>query len=133
MLDRYRVYAVLPAADLTRARTWWAERAGMEPNHEDPGGLWYACAGGTWVVITPSGFAGTARNTAVSFQVDDIAAVMADLRARGTVFEEYDLPGFRTEDGLFNQGGYHAAWFTDSEGNIVEIAQVPSEPTDPSR
>lgn len=127
MLDRHRVYAVLPAADLARARAWWTERVGMDPVHEDPGGLWYACAGGTWMVITPSGFAGTARNTAASFQVDDIVATMAALRDRGVVFEDYDLPDFRTVDGLFTHGPYRAAWFTDSEGNIVEISQVPSE------
>ncbi|HLA67233.1 MAG TPA: VOC family protein [Acidimicrobiia bacterium] len=128
MLDRFPVYAVLPAADLDRARTWWEEKAGMTPTTEDPGGLWYSCGEGTWVVITRSQFAGTARNTAITFKVEDVPATMADLRSKMVRFEDYDLPGFKTVDGLFEYGGYRAAWFKDSEGNIVEIAQVPSEP-----
>ncbi len=128
MLDRFPVYAVLPAFDLDRARTWWKEKAGMTPGVEDPGGLWYACANGTWVVVTRSQFAGTARNTAISFKVDDVTATMAEMRARGVQFEDYDLPEFKTIDGLFEYRGYRAAWFKDSEGNVVEISQVPSAP-----
>ena len=120
------MYAILPASDLDRARGWWQDKVGMSPTKEDPGGLWYECADGTWVAITHSGFAGTAQNTAVSFAVSDIEGLMSDLRERGVVFEEYDLPGFTTVDGLFTMGGYKAAWFKDSEGNTVEIAQVPS-------
>jgi catechol 2,3-dioxygenase-like lactoylglutathione lyase family enzyme len=126
MLDRFRVYAILPASDLGRAKAWWEKHVGMSPTNEDPGGLWYACADGTWVVIAPSGFAGTAQNTAVSFSVTGIEALMTELRGRGVVFEEYDLPGFKTVDGLFEMDGYKAAWFKDSEGNTVEVAQVPS-------
>jgi predicted enzyme related to lactoylglutathione lyase len=126
MLDRFRVYAILPASDLARAKSWWQEKVGMTPTTEDPGGLWYACADGTWVAVTRSGYAGTAKNTAVSFTVTDIEQLMEDLRDRGVVFEDYDIPGFKTENGLFESGGYKAAWFKDSEGNIVEVAQVPS-------
>jgi catechol 2,3-dioxygenase-like lactoylglutathione lyase family enzyme len=126
VLDRFRAYAVLPASDLQRAKAWWQEKVGMTPTTEDPGGLWFACADGTWVVVTPSGFAGTAQNTAVSFTVTGIEDLMETLRGRGVVFEEYDLPNFKTENGLFAMGGYKAAWFKDSEGNIVEIAEGPS-------
>jgi hypothetical protein len=126
MLDRFRVYAILPASDLDRAKAWWQEKVGMSPTTEDPGGLWYQCAEGTWMAITRSANAGTAQNTAVSFTVTQIEYVMAELRQRGVVFEEYDLPYMKTIDGLFEMGGYKGAWFKDSEGNIVEIAQVPS-------
>jgi hypothetical protein len=40
------------------------------------------------------------------------------------VFEEYDLPGMKTEQGLFASGPYKAAWFKDPDGNIVEISEV---------
>jgi catechol 2,3-dioxygenase-like lactoylglutathione lyase family enzyme len=126
MLDRFRVYAILPASDLEPAKGWWTEKVGMTPTNEDPGGLWYACADGTWLAITGSMYAGTAQNTAVSFSVTDIDALMGELRHRGVVFEEYDLPEFKTVNGLFEMGGYKAAWFKDSEGNVVEIAEVPS-------
>jgi hypothetical protein len=52
---------------------------------------------------------------------------MADMRERGVVFEEYDLPDFKTEDGLFTYGGYKAAWFKDADDNIIEISETPSE------
>ena len=127
MLDRFPVYAVLPTADLTRSRSWWEQKVGMVPAVEDLGGLWYSCGEGSWLLVTPSQFAGTAQNTAASFKVTDIAAVMKDLRAGGVVFEDYDLPGFKTVDGLFESDGYRAAWFKDSEGNIVEIGEVPQQ------
>jgi len=125
MLDRFPVYAVLPTADLARSRAWWEEKVGMTPAMEDPGGLWYSCGEGTWFVITSSQFAGTAQNTAASFKVPDLLSLMADLRARGVGFEDYDIPGFKTVDGLFEHGDYRAAWFKDCDGNIVEVGQVP--------
>ena len=51
-----------------------------------------------------------------------------ELKARGVVFEDYDMPGEKSASGAITAGGAKAAWFKDSEGNIVEIGQVP-EPT----
>jgi len=124
MLTDFKVYAVLPTADLARSKVWFEEKTGTTPTKGDPGGNWYECADGTWFVVTPSAFAGTAQNTAVSFQVADIEQVMADLRDRGVVFEEYDLPDFKTVDGLFEMGPYKAAWFRDGDGNTIEISEV---------
>jgi len=124
MLSRFPVYAVLPSSDLGRARDWYEEKVGMVPTKEEPGGLWYECADGTWFVIAMSSFAGTALNTAATFQVVDIESVIRDLRDRGVVFEEYDLPGMKTEEGLFASGPYKAAWFKDPDGNTVEISEV---------
>jgi catechol 2,3-dioxygenase-like lactoylglutathione lyase family enzyme len=126
MLSEFKVYAVLPSADLARAKTWYEVRTGTTPVKEDPGGLWYECADGTWFVVTQSAFAGSAQNTAVSFQVRDIAAAMGGLRDRGVVFEEYDLPDFKTADGLFTMGPFKAAWFKDADGNIIELSEVSS-------
>jgi hypothetical protein len=55
--------------------------------------------------------------------VDDIEAVMADLRQRGVVFEEYDFPGLKTVDGLATMDGFHTAWFRDIDGNTFSINQ----------
>jgi catechol 2,3-dioxygenase-like lactoylglutathione lyase family enzyme len=127
MLTAYKVYAVLPSSDLDRARAWYEEKTGTTPSMSDPGGLWYECAEGTWFLVTRSAFAGTAQNTAASFQVTGIEQVMADMRERGVVFEDYDLPDFKTEDGLFTHGPYRAAWFKDADGNIIEISEVLGE------
>lgn len=88
--------------------------------------MWYQCDNGTWFVVTRSAFAGTAQNTAASFEVTDIEKVMRRYRASGVVFEEYDLPDFKTRDGLFEMGPYKAAWFKDVDGNIIELSEVGS-------
>ena len=124
MLEQFPVYAVLPASDLDRAKKWYAEKLGLSPKQEEGGSAWYECAGGTWVILTASQFAGTAQNTAAGFTVKGIESVMEDLRGRGVVFEDYDLPGFKTENGLADWGMYKAAWLKDSEGNILELSEV---------
>jgi hypothetical protein len=124
MLTGFRVYAVLPSKDLIAAKQWYEEKTGTTPAREDPGGLWYECADGTWFVVTQSDFAGTAQNTAASFEVTGIESVMASYRERGVVFEEYDMPGFKTEDGVFAMGPYKAAWFKDNDGNTIELSEV---------
>jgi len=124
MLTDFKVYAVLPSKDLARARAWYEEKTGTSPVKEDPGGLWYECSEGTWFVVTGSAYAGTAQNTAASFQVNGIEELMAQYRARGVVFEDYDLPDFKTTDGLFTMGPYKAAWFKDIDGNTIELSEV---------
>jgi catechol 2,3-dioxygenase-like lactoylglutathione lyase family enzyme len=124
VLTDSRVYAVLPSKDLAASRAWYEAKTGTTPTKEDPGGLWYECADGTWFVVTASQFAGTAQNTAASFHVDDLQRVMSDYRSRGLVFEEYDMPGFKTVDGVLSMGPYKAAWFKDGDGNTIEMSQV---------
>jgi catechol 2,3-dioxygenase-like lactoylglutathione lyase family enzyme len=121
-LEGFQVYAVLPCSDYERAKAWYEEKLGLSPAEEMGPNGWYRQADGTWFILTTSANAGTAKNTAAGFTVRDIESVMADLRSRGVEFEDY--PEMGTVDGLLSMGGYKAAWFTDSEGNIVEISQV---------
>ncbi|WP_281883941.1 VOC family protein [Agromyces rhizosphaerae] len=118
--------AVLAASDLDRARTFWHDVFGLDPVLSDVTGDYYA-VGGTSVLVYPTSFAGTAKNTTLSLLTDDIAADMAEFRARGVVFHEYDLEdGPQTVDGVADFEGSRAAWFDDSEGNIIALMQ-PSE------
>ena len=125
MLAGFPMSARLAASDIARARTWYAEKLGLAPDKEEMGGttLWYRCAS-TWFVLYQTGSAGTARNTVGGWEVADIRAVMAELRGRGVTFEEYDFGEMKTVDGLLTVGDYHAAWFTDSEGNILKLTQA---------
>lgn len=123
MLTRYPISVRVAAKDLGRARAWYAERLGLTPEAEEMGGLWYRFAGDTWLFLYETPAAGTARNTVAGWTVDDLAAVMAELRSRGVVFEDYDLGDFKTDDGVLELGGAKAAWFTDSEENIFELSQ----------
>jgi catechol 2,3-dioxygenase-like lactoylglutathione lyase family enzyme len=131
VLDRARVASRLPAQDLGRARRFYAEKLGLEPVDERPGGLLYRCASGEFSLFASAG-ASPGTFTQMAFEVDDLEAVVAELRSRGVVFEEYDLPGLRTVDGLADiEGNYpskgargeRAAWFRDSEGNMLGIGQ----------
>ena len=120
MLDRFPVHGTLPAADLARARVWYEEKLGLTPVREDEVGLWFELAGSRLLLYETSA-AGTARNTAAEWLVQDLDAVKAELERRGVVFEEYDFPGLKTEGGVATIGNHKSAWFKDSEGNTLSI------------
>jgi len=125
VLERFPVHATGAASDIGRAKKWFAEKLGIAPKNEDPGGgLWFEFGDGTWLSIYPTGSAGTAQNTIAGWTVTGIESVMADLRGRGVVFEDYDFPGLKTVNGLASMGPAKAAWFKDSEGNTYELSEV---------
>ena len=94
------------------------------PDREDPGGVWYRFGGETWLYLYATPSAGTAQNTIAGWQVEDIESVMAALRKRGVVFEDYDLGEVQMVDGLADFGLAKAAWFKDVDGNIYELTEV---------
>jgi catechol 2,3-dioxygenase-like lactoylglutathione lyase family enzyme len=120
----------LPADDLGRARAFYAEKLGLEPVEERPGGLRYRCGDGYFVVFESGGRA-SGESTQMGFEVDDIESAVAELRARGVVFEDVDVPGLRTIGGIADiEGNYpskgvgeRGAWFHDSEGNLLGLGQ----------
>jgi catechol 2,3-dioxygenase-like lactoylglutathione lyase family enzyme len=120
----------LPAQDLNRARSFYSEKLGLEPIEERPGGLLYRC-GGNLFALFASGGSPSGDHTQMGFEVTDLRAAVAVLRARGLVFEEYDLPGLKTVDGVAEIAGNYpskgrgelAAWFKDSEGNVLGMGQ----------
>ncbi|MEP7294532.1 MAG: VOC family protein, partial [Chloroflexota bacterium] len=110
------------AQDIERARRWYAEKLGLSPLREEAQGLLYA-TGGSQFFLYQTATAGTAQNTVAEWDVDDLEAVMADLRGRGVVFEEYDYPDFKTVNAIATLGNDRAAWFKDSEGNFIALSQ----------
>jgi catechol-2,3-dioxygenase len=118
--------ARLAASDIGRARAWYEQKLGLVPQTEEMGGqVLYYQTGGTWFSVYQTTFAGTAKNTVAGWTVKAIESLMADLRSRGVVFNDYDFGEIKTVDGLMSMGEYKAAWFTDSEGNTIELSQVP--------
>jgi predicted enzyme related to lactoylglutathione lyase len=116
-------YAVLPAEDLERARRFYGETLGF-PIEEMPGGRFVVTAGSGTRVLVYARPRTKAEHTVLTFLVDDIHTVMSDLKSRGVTFEEYDMPGLKTVDGLAEIGGEFASWFVDPEGNIINLAQM---------
>jgi catechol 2,3-dioxygenase-like lactoylglutathione lyase family enzyme len=134
VLDDSEVSTRLPAQDLVRARAFYAEKLGLEPVEERPGGLRYQCGSGRFSLFESTG-AASGAHTQMAWEVDDIDGVVAELRRRGVVFEDVDVPGLRTVDGIAEvEGNYpsagvaeRAAWFRDSEGNLLGIGQAVRE------
>jgi predicted enzyme related to lactoylglutathione lyase len=117
--------AVLPVEDYARAKAFYEDRVGMvvadEP--DQPGTGMLQAGSGTRVLLYERART-VAEHTALSFEVADVAAVVADLRGRGIEFEEYDMLGVTWDNGVARMGDIAAAWFTDPEGNIISISQV---------
>ncbi len=123
-LKDFPIHTTVAASDLDRARTWYREKLGLTPDKEDGGGFWIEFAGGTWLYVYATGSAGTAQNTVGGWTVENIEAVMKELRDRGVEFEEYDMPGIKTEEGLATFETAKNAWFKDSEGNTFELSET---------
>lgn len=123
-LENFPIHATVAASDLDRARTWFEEKLGLKPQEQDAGGFWFRFAGETWLYVYQTGSAGTAKNTVAGWTVNNIEAVMKELRDRGMEFEEYDMPGIKTEDGLATFETAKTAWFKDTEGNTFELSET---------
>lgn len=124
MLKNLEIIAVLPAKDIARAGSFYRDMLGLEPAESlDEENLMYRCGKGTAFLLYKTDNAGTAKNTQMGWATGDIEAEMKDLRGRGVVFEEYDFPGLKTENGIAQTPVGKAAWFTDSEGNILNLFQ----------
>jgi predicted enzyme related to lactoylglutathione lyase len=123
MLHHYPMYAYIPAKDLDRARQFYEQKVGLKPAQEINGGVAYEFANGTACFLYPTPNAGTSQASQAFWQVDDVDALIVQLKARGVVFEDYDMPGERSPQGAITAGGAKAAWFKDSEGNILALIQ----------
>ena len=123
MLQSSPMYSYLPAADVARARAFYEQKLGLRPSEEIAGGVVYKFAGGTACFLYPTDNAGTNRASQAYWQVDDVEREVAELKSRGVTFEEFDSPGMKTVNGIATAGGAKVAWFKDTEGNILAIAQ----------
>jgi len=120
MLATAPLTTILPVIDMQRARDFYESKLGLDAGRLKPDGKFvYRCAGGATLALFPRETGTKADHTAVSFQVRDIIAAIRELEGRGVVFNDYDLPGLRTVDHVCVLGAEKAAWFNDTEGNIL--------------
>jgi predicted enzyme related to lactoylglutathione lyase len=126
MLNDSKVEANIPASDLDRARNFYADKLGLTPQREFSGeALAYETAGGTSFNVYRTAYAGKAEHTIAQWHVADVESEVRDLKAKGVVFEVYDMPGveWQGEIAMIPDLG-RAAWFRDSEGNILCIDEA---------
>jgi predicted enzyme related to lactoylglutathione lyase len=122
MLPDAPMYAYIPAQDVSRARGFYEEKLGFKPKRETAGGVVYRFGQGTACFLYPTPNAGTSQASQAFWQVEDIEREVAELKARGVNFEKYDMPEM-DENGISTAGGAKAAWFKDTEGNIMALIQ----------
>lgn len=131
MFNPTGAHASIAVADLDRAKEWYAEKLGLKPMGEDPNGAYYT-VGETRFLLYPSQFAGTAQNTVMTFEVDDVEEAVQDLSRNGVTMEEYDMGEWgKTVNGVMtvkseDVGEFLMAWFKDIDGNIVGISNLVS-------
>lgn len=123
MLDKATVTANIPAADLGRARAFYADKLGLSPVREMEGVMCvYRTAAGSMFSVYQTEYAGQAGHTIAQWHVADVEATVRDLKAKDVTFEHYDLPGVEWDHDVASMGGMgKAAWFRDSENNVLCI------------
>jgi catechol 2,3-dioxygenase-like lactoylglutathione lyase family enzyme len=123
MLQKAPMYSYIPAKNVAQARAFYEEKLGFKPKEITAGGVTYEFANGTacFLYLTPN--AGTSKASQAFWQVDDIEKEVTELIARGVKFEKYDMPDI-DEKGISIAGGAKAAWFKDTEGNIMALIQT---------
>jgi len=123
MLADRPIHATLPAADLERAKRFYTEKLGLTPESEAPGGVFYRCGKDSRFSIFTSQGKASGTHTQAMWLVEDVESEVAALKARGVVFEVYDVPSLSTVNSIATIGTAKGAWFKDSEGNLLSLAQ----------
>jgi catechol 2,3-dioxygenase-like lactoylglutathione lyase family enzyme len=119
---------MLVAADIERAKRFYVEKPGLRavevPGRPEDGAL-FGCGDGTMLYLYEREGGSKAEHTVAGWQVDDLEQVMGELRQRGIVFEQYEMPGLRTDErGIAVSGSARSAWFKDTEGNVLAITEM---------
>jgi len=123
MLQKFPMYAYIPARDVARARRFYEQTLGLRPKRETAGGVIYELGKGTACFLYPTPHAGTSQASQAFWQVDDIEKEVAELKRHGVQLEHYDMVGMQSDSDIYTGGGARAAWFKDSEGNTLALVQ----------
>jgi predicted enzyme related to lactoylglutathione lyase len=125
MLTKTMITTMLPVADAERATRFYADTLGLQLRTTAPDGSRIFDAGnGDAIGLMPAAEGAQSKHTVLSFEVSDLVGEIRDLETRGVRFEDYDLPGLKTVDHIAEMGNEKAAWFCDTEGNILCLHEV---------
>jgi catechol 2,3-dioxygenase-like lactoylglutathione lyase family enzyme len=123
-LNDSSVSVMLPISDPDRAQKFYTDQLGLPYQGTNlEGSLMYRLSGGTQLMLLPRPDEKPLTSTAMSFEVGDLEKEIADLEARGVTFEDYDMPGMKTEGHIATMGDEKAAWFLDPDGNVLCVHQ----------
>jgi catechol 2,3-dioxygenase-like lactoylglutathione lyase family enzyme len=123
MLSDFAAVPTLAVSDLQRAREFYEGVLGFASVADVADGVMYPSGNGSFLVY-PSAYAGTNKATAMSFQLSAEAfdAEAAALREKGVTFDEFEMDEITWDNGVASlPDGSRAAWFTDPDGNILNI------------
>jgi catechol 2,3-dioxygenase-like lactoylglutathione lyase family enzyme len=121
MFNEGTVVATIAVSDISSAKEFYGGTLGLTMVDDNPGGVTYKSGAGK-LFVYQSQMAGTNEATYASWEVDDVDAVVDDLKAKGITFEHYELPGMTREGDIHSMGQYKSAWFKDPDGNILSVA-----------
>jgi predicted enzyme related to lactoylglutathione lyase len=123
MLQSLPMYSYIPAKNVSRARSFYEQKIGLRPKQEVADGVVYEFGKGTACFLYLTENAGTSKASQAFWQVEDIEREVNELKKRGVKFEEYDMPEMEVKNSIYSGKGAKAAWFKDSEGNILALIQ----------
>ena len=124
MLGEHPITPVLLATDLAAAREFYHDKLGLPIERQNENAIVFRCGSGTHLDVTTSTVGTADQQTQAAWQVSDIRAEVADLRARGVKVEDYDTPELKTEHGIADIGFAWAAWIIDPATNALGILQI---------
>lgn len=125
MLGDHPMDVLLLATDLEASRDFYANKIGLEIVQEKDDAVWFKCGDGSRLAVGLSTVGTADEQDQATWRVDDVAAEVAELRARGVEILDLDLPelGITTVDGVADVGHAYAAWFVDPGKNSLSILQ----------
>jgi catechol-2,3-dioxygenase len=123
MLHEHPIDVMLTASDLVAVKQFYGERVGLDVLLETEEFVTFRCGGDSRLVVTRTTAPTQESQTKASWRVQDVAAEVAELRARGVQVAEYDEPGLETVDGVADIGFALSAWFVDPGGNTIGLLQ----------
>lgn len=132
MLEHASAMPVITVPDLEQAASFYTKRLGLtrDPAGESPGHRLLECPDGSHIALHEVEDFEPGEHTVAGFIVDDLEDTMDQLRHQGIVFEEYDLPDLKTEDGIYEGEGVRSAWFRDRAGNVLCLDELASSSLD---
>jgi predicted enzyme related to lactoylglutathione lyase len=125
MLKIKRVGTAIPAQDVKRARAFYEQKLGLNPSQETPDGGAMYMVGETGFFVFSSAGKSSGTHTQMALDVDDVEETAKELKSRGVKLEEYDMPDFKTRDGIADlPDGTKGAFFKDTEGNLIAVGSL---------